>query len=37
MGVFTYVDNAVSTVLTEAIKVTQTNIANSVTTLITVS
>lgn len=37
MGVFTYIDNAISTVLTEAIKITQTNIANSISTLIGVS
>lgn len=37
MGIFTYIDNAVSSVLTEAIKVTQTNLANSITSLITIS
>ncbi|HDR1236514.1 TriE protein [Pasteurella multocida] len=37
MGIFTYIDTSVSSVLTEAIKVTQTNLANSVTSLITVS
>lgn len=37
MGVFTYIDNSISTVLTEAIKITQTNIANSILTLIGVS
>ncbi|MDH2998057.1 hypothetical protein A1D22_09225 [Pasteurellaceae bacterium LFhippo2] len=37
MGVFTYIDNAISTVLTEAIKVTQTNLANSITSIISVS
>lgn len=36
-GVFTYIDNAVSSVLTEAVKITQTNLSNSISNILTIS
>lgn len=36
-GFFSYIDNAVDTVLTEVIKITQTNLANSISNLIVAS